>query len=496
MWAHAAGALLLPLLGPAQRKAPPDGGPLGWLCVASAFATYLICVGTQYAIGIFLSALLLDAAIVNGATRSDVTWAASLESSMFLFGSLPAGVLLPRIGARAVMLLGALLLSLGCLLAASSDSLAGVRTGFLVLGLGCALPASVALTEVQRWFLRFRGTASGLVVAGSGVGGVVLGPLLQSQIDSGGWRQGLRFLATLAAVLLPLCAAATVPIALPSDDGEATALDGRRESEVGGDAALREWQGGTLGEQSLPAEPSGFAVVAAAATAAAAAELPPQKHTLRSLCRVQPFQCLLFYVGLYGGAWFVLINNLNSSFRESGTSADDAALLVSVQGVANTVGRLLMGVAADVLARRGVSKLMLLQTSVGICGVATALLAFPPLLASLPYQGVYYFINGFFGGSIVSLQPGILVDFVGISNLPPAFGLLHAVQAPLVLMLPPAFGALRTAAGWPLVWGLVGAQIGAAIACVSFVREPVKGGGALTVRKLCECVCGSMMGAK
>jgi predicted MFS family arabinose efflux permease len=475
-------ARTLQLLGPAQRTAPPDG-ELGWLCVASAFSTYALCVGVQYCTGIFLSALLLDADIVQGAGRAEVTWCASLMSSMFLFGSLPAGLLLPRVGARAVMCLGCALFVGGCLLAATATSLATVRAGFFLLGLGCSLPSSVVLTEVQRWFSRLRGTSSGLVVAGSGVGSVVLSPLVQAQIDAGGWRQGLRFLAALAVALLPLCAAATVPIALPTDagGGEAAALAAARREEAAAEAAaLQEW-GGT-----------GYA--AAEATAAPAEPPPPEperRHTLFTLLRHQQLMCLCAYVALYGGAWFVLINNLNNSVRESGTSADAAALMVSGQGAANTVGRLLMGFAADHLAKRGVSKLMLLQASVGVNGVATALLAFPALLGAQPYQAFYYLVNGGFGGSIVSLQAPIVVDLVGINSLPPAFGLLHAVQAPLVLVMPPAYGALRAAAGWPTVWALVGAQILVAISCVGLMQGPVKGGGPFTVGKvLGACCCG------
>ena len=93
--------------------------------------------------------------------------------------------------------------------------------------------------------------------------------------------------------------------------------------------------------------------------------------------------------------------------------------------------------------------------------------------------------------SIVSLQAPIVVDLVGINSLPPAFGLLHAVQAPLVLVMPPAYGALRAAAGWPTVWALVGAQILVAISCVGLMQGPDKGGGPFTVGKvLGACCCG------
>ena len=238
-------ARLLVLLGPVRNhKAPPDGGVFAWLSVASAFLTYCLCVGVQYSTGILLSAIILDSSIAGGGGISEATWAASLMSSMFLFGSLPAGVLVRRVGARAVMLLGCALFAGGAALAAAAGSLAGVRAGFFLLGLGCSLPSSVVLTEVQRWFLRLRGTASGIVVAGSGVGAVVLAPLVQAQIDAGGWRGGLHFLGALAVALLPLCAAATVPIVFPDDEvgnGEGGALEAaarQREEEVDA-AALR-----------------------------------------------------------------------------------------------------------------------------------------------------------------------------------------------------------------------------------------------------------------
>ena len=464
------------LLGAVRRPAPPDGGALAWLCVASGFGFYAIGVGFQYAMGVVLSAILQDAAIVGDLSRAQVSWVSSVESAMFLFGSLPCALIRPHLGIRGTALLGGALFVGGALVAASASSMPVVVLGFGILGLGCSFPATVALTALQLWFFKNRGMASGIVVCGSGVGAVILGPLIQQQVDIGGWRRAMLFVALLGGALIPLCTVFTIPMELdaPAPPAVLPAAEAAAAAEAG--------------EQ--PAAPAAAAAAAAEAPALPAAArqwvdwpAPPEDDdaplpadgkgspAFDALRRNQPFLCFLAFIALYGGCWFALIAHFNSSARETGTSADDAALLVSFQGACNILGRLAMGFLADRLSARGVPLVALVQINVFVMAAFTAALAFPPLLGSRAFQVVYAMVNGGFGGSIPSLQAPIVVDLVGLKALPLAFGLIHAVQAPLVLVAPVAAGALRAASGsWVLVWAAVGATVAAAASCLSLMR--------------------------
>jgi hypothetical protein len=185
------------------------------------------------------------------------------------------------------------------------------------------------------------------------------------------------------------------------------------------------------------------------------------------------------YIGLYGGAWFVIIAHFNSAAREQGTSADDAAILVSVQGFSNTIGRLIVGMCADAL--KSLTKLQLLQCCCFTTALFTALLAVPACLSSFHYQVLYMLINGLFGGSVASLQAPIAADLVGVHNLPASFALIHMIQSPMVLLLPPAAGALRSLVGWPSVWSASGLLVFFASCALSTIKSVRAGGGPWTL---------------
>jgi MFS family permease len=477
--------------------APPDGGLLAWLQVFAGFLVYFVCVGLQYGLGVLVSALLQDVAFLSGATRAEVSWVSSVEASFFLFGSLPAAYLFPYLGVRGTIVLGGALLAFGSLLAASSASLSVVTLSMALFGLGCSFPSTVVLTCLQGWFSKRRGFASGLVVCGSGFGGMVLGPLLQAQVDAGGWRQAFQFVGLLATVVIPVGALLTIPLSLgqpPPPPGAASAPAPIIAAEAGG-------------APPPPPPPAAAAALAVATPTSAVDEevaasrrlerhfvdwpepsddppSPPSSPPLSvlTLLSIQPFQCFLIFIGLYGGAWFSLIAHYNSACREQGTSPDDAALLVTWQGIMNIAGRLSMGYTADVLTQRGLSKVVLLQFNLSVMALFTLALAEPRVLASRPFQVVYAIINGFFGGSIPSLQGPLLIDIVGLPYLPLSFGLLHAVQAPMVLVSPVASGALRAATGnWMAVWLLNGLAVTVGPIVLSFMMGLPSSAAPLTV---------------
>ncbi len=116
------------------------------------------------------------------------------------------GILIDRLGVRALLIAGSLMLSAGYLGYAHVDSIADV---YLIHALFAAvLVASgmnVAVILVSGWFVRHRGTAMGLVVLGTSLGGVLFPPLTSLLIAAHGWRQSFQLLA-LAPLLLLLIA--------------------------------------------------------------------------------------------------------------------------------------------------------------------------------------------------------------------------------------------------------------------------------------------------
>ncbi|XP_062588832.1 monocarboxylate transporter 12-like [Saccostrea cucullata] len=122
--------------------------------------------------------------------------------------------------------------------------------------------------------------------------------------------------------------------------------------------------------------------------------------------------------------------------HEKGISKTDATFLVSVIGIANTIGRVVFGWMAD---KPWVNRLMLYNTALFICGVATAL---SPLNDSYPFLVCYAAIFGAFIGVYVGLTSVVLVDLLGLAKLTNAFGLLLMFQGLATLIGPPIAGWL------------------------------------------------------
>lgn len=77
----------------------------------------------------------------------------------------------------------------------------------IILGIGFAgtapMPVSIL---INNWFGgKIRGTATGLAFIGSGLGGMILSPILNAVIASSGWRMGYIVLAAVYLVILVPC---------------------------------------------------------------------------------------------------------------------------------------------------------------------------------------------------------------------------------------------------------------------------------------------------
>lgn len=130
-----------------------------------------------------------------------------------------------------------------------------------------------------------------------------------------------------------------------------------------------------------------------------------------------------------------------ASAKELGIAKENASLLLSVIGIANTVGRVALGWVAD---KPWVNRLWIYNICLTICGIATFLSAFCLDFISL---SVYASVYGFTIGAYVGLTSVILVDLLGLQKLTNAFGLLLLFQGIASFLGPPIAGWLYDALG-------------------------------------------------
>jgi len=116
-----------------------------------------------------------------------------------------AGFLIDKIGTRKLMLGGSALFAALVYFYGSINSLTQlylIHAGFGIV-LVCA-GLNVAVVSVSQWFVRSRGTAVGIALVGSSLGGVVLPPIILALLTTGGWRYGFQWMATSAVLFFVL----------------------------------------------------------------------------------------------------------------------------------------------------------------------------------------------------------------------------------------------------------------------------------------------------
>lgn len=127
--------------------------------------------------------------------QTEFGWSRALLATGYSLSHVESGLLGPfegwfadRFGPRRVVVIGVVLLGAGFILLSLVQSIVTFFAAFLVISAGSSLggflPLSVA---VLNWFVRKRGLALGMAMAGSGLGGVIVTAVAWS-VTTQGWR--------------------------------------------------------------------------------------------------------------------------------------------------------------------------------------------------------------------------------------------------------------------------------------------------------------------
>ncbi|XP_074112661.1 monocarboxylate transporter 14-like [Cotesia typhae] len=120
---------------------------------------------------------------------------------------------------------------------------------------------------------------------------------------------------------------------------------------------------------------------------------------------------------------------------------DTASYLLAIIGIANTIGRIVLGYVSD---KPWINRLLVYNLCLTICGFATVLSVYCDSFVSF---AVYTSVFGFTVGAYVGLTSVILVDLLGLERLTNAFGLVLLFQGIASLLGPPIAGWLYDALG-------------------------------------------------
>jgi MFS family permease len=145
---------------------------------------------------------------------SELRWTQSAIGTCYAVLGLACGLSSPlpalmmrRIGTRATMTSGALVLVMGFLLASIAPGLALLITATAFLGLGFTLTANIpSVYLLATWFPTRSARIIGLYFMAGGLGGVFGPPLINALVEVRGWRTHWLVMTLIALTLSLLCA--------------------------------------------------------------------------------------------------------------------------------------------------------------------------------------------------------------------------------------------------------------------------------------------------
>ncbi|MCX5858764.1 MAG: MFS transporter [Proteobacteria bacterium] len=172
----------------------------GWVIVACCFVAIFMATSSRYCFSIFMKPLSEN----YGFSRAQLGGAMSLNNILYALLSPVVGILLDRVGARIILLIGGVLMGLGLWLFASTQSLFGLYLTFGTLtGVGLAFTYFVPTFSLTRkWFQQKAGLASGIVAFGSGLGLAVIAPVTNYLVQAFSWQTGARIIGIFTWILV------------------------------------------------------------------------------------------------------------------------------------------------------------------------------------------------------------------------------------------------------------------------------------------------------
>jgi OFA family oxalate/formate antiporter-like MFS transporter len=398
----------------------------GWWIVGAGFFIAMYVSGF---INFSFTAVFEPIASDFGWSYAQVSFAASLRGLQTGFLAPIVGFLVDRWGPRRLVFAGATIIGLGLLLLSRINSLATFYGAFILIAMGIsACIGVVPISTVGNWFQRKATLATGILVSGTAMGGLMV-PLATRLIDIFEWRTAMVILGFGAwGILLPL------------------SLLFRHKPEQYGylpDGDL---------DRKLPASE--------VQSSAQGNELDiGVKQVLKSSAFwhiAMGFSCHILVVN-------AVITHVMPYLGSIGFTRSFSSLIASAIPLTSIVGRLSFGWLGDKFDKRRVAALGLVLTSLGLLSfgyVATARTWM--LVPSLVFLGLGY-------GGPVPMMPALVREYFGTVRLATVLGLVMGTATLCGMAGPPLAGLAHDILNsYQVVWfGFAGLVVAGTISLVT-----------------------------
>ncbi|MBR2131023.1 MAG: MFS transporter, partial [Oscillospiraceae bacterium] len=347
-----------------------------------------------------------------------VNLVASFMLFAFCLGSLTGGALQDRIGPKPVCVAGVALFGGGILassfLSADAPILLFYLTYCLIAGMGTGFAYGAVLSCMQKWLPHKRGFATGLGASAFGFSTVVFSPVISTLLKQMELPAALRI---LSIIFLIVGLGACTQISLPDES--------------------------YLNSLHLPAASSPHI----------------KSMPLREAARTLPFWLLFLGAFFYNGTWNMLTPLIKGLGMERGLSESMAVLCVSLTGITNAAGRLIMASLSDKLGRITTLTILCCMT------LASALLL---ISVGGNFYLVVVLLTAFAFGGQAAISPATSTDFFGPKYSATNYGVIMLSLGLSSVLFNAISNTLFTATSSYTTTFLMGA-VTALLACAAFL---------------------------
>lgn len=366
---------------------------IGWRQVAASFV--LLSVGAVLAST--YSVVAVPLAKEFHPSRSVLMLAMTIMSLIGGLISPWAGKQMDRSSLRRLMFVGAGLMVAGYMALSVATSFTMVLAIYAVFMAPANILIGPMATSVllSRWFVKRRGAAIGIAIAGVAMGGFLFPPLIQYLLNSMEWRIAFRVLGLIVAVMTVLSILCVV---------------------------------------DRPAERGLFPDGEASDPEIAHARAAGPGITTRAILTDPTFWCAVALFAVILSGMKGMVTNLVPIALDQGVPATAAALLISIYSACGFVAKLGFAAIADRVNLRVLMFASLIGFALGMACLTRASMGYGMIALGVG-------LIGGFGGLMVPLQGLFVPRAYGRHVVGQVAGVLNLVVLGALLCTPPIFGA-------------------------------------------------------
>ena len=349
-----------------------------------------------------------------GWSRSQTSFTFTVSIAFFVVGLITSGWLSQKMSKRSVMLIAAASMMAGFVLCSFASSLLALYFCYGVLvGFGVGVANNALVSTIVKWFPGRTGAASGVLMLGFGLGGMILGPTAVNLMAAWGWRTTFLWFGVVFAVIMAL-----VSLTLkmpPAEAGSASAGGSSGTKELSGAEAMR----------------------------------------------TGSFWLFIAWFTLMMAGGLIVIGHASPYAQDLGLTVQNAAVAVGVFSLSNGIGRILTGVVFD---KFGLRRSMLLTTLYLV--ISAAALVASEMAASVPLMFVGFVFAGLSYGGGPTTSSTFASSRFGMKHFAMNYALVSSGMIPGAILGPFLAGALRDSSGQYLTSFIAMLVFGAAGCCL------------------------------